>query len=183
MKNKNIECPKFAWIIMLCLGCLDIIRGIMHTILIEYAAPNIMGLDLSFARDDQLLLMGSFGISNYITGIMQIIITLKARNIVEPTFLVIPSSYLFGSIFRIRSKTSEAIHRFYQDKGYCYVHTPIITGSDCEGAGETFGITPEDFFGREVSLTVSGQLHGETAMMGLGQIYTFGPTFRAEMWC
>lgn len=87
---------------------------------------------------------------------------------------------LFGSIFRIRSKTSEAIHKFYQEKGYCYVHTPIITGSDCEGAGETFGVTPEGFFGKEVALTVSGQLHGETAMMGLGQIYTFGPTFRAE---
>ena len=87
---------------------------------------------------------------------------------------------LFGSIFRIRDKASFAIHKFFQEKGYKYVHTPIITASDCEGAGETFGIEPKDFFDREVSLTVSGQLHGETAMMGLGEIYTFGPTFRAE---
>ncbi|CAG7581123.1 MAG: Asparagine--tRNA ligase [uncultured marine phage] len=87
---------------------------------------------------------------------------------------------LFGSVFRIRDKVAYGIHKFFQEKGYKYVHTPVITASDCEGAGETFGITPKDFFDRDVSLTVSGQLHGETAMMGLGEIYTFGPTFRAE---
>jgi len=87
---------------------------------------------------------------------------------------------LFGSVFRIRDKASYAIHKFFQERGFAHVHTPIITASDCEGAGETFEISPKDFFDRETYLTVSGQLHGETAMMGLGEIYTFGPTFRAE---
>jgi asparaginyl-tRNA synthetase len=87
---------------------------------------------------------------------------------------------LFGSVFRIRDKASYAIHKFFQEREYFYAHTPIITGSDCEGAGEAFSLGPEGFFGTEAYLTVSGQLHGETAMMGLGQIYTFGPTFRAE---
>ena len=87
---------------------------------------------------------------------------------------------LFGSVFRIRDKASYAIHKFFQERDYVYAHTPIITGSDCEGAGEAFSLGPEGFFGTEAYLTVSGQLHGETAMMGLGQIYTFGPTFRAE---
>lgn len=89
-------------------------------------------------------------------------------------------SDLFQSVFRIRSISSYAIHKFFQDKEYTHVHTPIITSSDCEGAGETFKISPEDFFGKETYLTVSGQLHGETSMMGMGDIYTFGPTFRAE---
>lgn len=91
-----------------------------------------------------------------------------------------PRTDLFSAVFRVRSMASFAIHQFFQEKGYIHVHTPIITGSDCEGAGETFEVVPEDFFGKEVSLTVSGQLHGEMAAMGLGSIYTFGPTFRAE---
>lgn len=101
----------------------------------------------------------------------------------------------FNSIFRIRSKISFAIHRFFQERGFMYVHTPIITGSDCEGAGKIFQVTtvgynPEiksqeeywanDFFGQSAGLTVSGQLEGEVMATAFGKIYTFGPTFRAE---
>jgi len=103
----------------------------------------------------------------------------------------------FGAIMRLRSKLSFAVHQYFQNHGFAYVNTPIITGSDAEGAGEMFKVThfklneapkngdgsinyKEDFFGKETNLTVSGQLEGETYAMGLGQIYTFGPTFRAE---
>ncbi|MFO1486112.1 MAG: asparagine--tRNA ligase [Verrucomicrobiaceae bacterium] len=101
-----------------------------------------------------------------------------------------PRTNLFGSVFRVRSKMAFAIHRFFQERGFFYVHTPIITSSDCEGAGEMFQVTtlkpntptkPEqDFFGRPTYLTVSGQLQGEAFACALGNIYTFGPTFRAE---
>ena len=104
---------------------------------------------------------------------------------------------IFGAVMRIRSVLSFAVHRYFQDKGFVYVNTPIITGSDAEGAGEMFKVTAlpfdntprtedgkvnysADFFGKETNLTVSGQLEGETFAMALGQIYTFGPTFRAE---
>jgi asparaginyl-tRNA synthetase len=103
----------------------------------------------------------------------------------------------FAAIMRVRSALSFAIHKYFQEKGFYYVNTPIITGSDAEGAGEMFKVTAlpfdktprtdegkvdykEDFFGKETNLTVSGQLEGETYAMALGQIYTFGPTFRAE---
>ncbi len=103
----------------------------------------------------------------------------------------------FNAMLRVRSKVSFAIHRFFQENGYTYVHTPILTGSDCEGAGEIFRVTTEgyreamqakdeeeyiarDFFKRKAGLTVSGQLEGEVAAMAMGKIYTFGPTFRAE---
>jgi asparaginyl-tRNA synthetase len=103
----------------------------------------------------------------------------------------------FSAVMRVRSTLSYAVHRYFQDKGFFYVNTPIITGSDAEGAGEMFKVTAlpfdktprtqdgkvnykEDFFGKETNLTVSGQLEGETFAMALGQIYTFGPTFRAE---
>lgn len=101
----------------------------------------------------------------------------------------------FNAMFRIRSKLSEAIHRYFLERNYVYAHTPIITGSDCEGAGEIFKVTTigystehkteeeydnADFFGQKAGLTVSGQLEGEVIAMGLGKIYTFGPTFRAE---
>lgn len=103
----------------------------------------------------------------------------------------------FGAIFRVRHALAFAVHQFFNDKGFFYIHTPIITASDAEGAGETFKVTSlnlkdlpvtedgnidyrEDFFGRETNLTVSGQLEGELAAMGLSDIYTFGPTFRAE---
>jgi asparaginyl-tRNA synthetase len=103
----------------------------------------------------------------------------------------------FGAVFRIRHAVSYAIHKFFNDQGFYYIHTPIITGSDAEGAGEMFRVTnldpinpplnedgsvnfKEDFFGKAVNLTVSGQLEGELAALALGQIYTFGPTFRAE---
>ncbi|HEX8269945.1 MAG TPA: asparagine--tRNA ligase [Flavobacterium sp.] len=103
----------------------------------------------------------------------------------------------FGAIMRVRSVLSYAVHKYFQDKGFVYVNTPIITGSDAEGAGEMFKVTAlpfdnpprtedgninykADFFGKETNLTVSGQLEGEAFAMALGQIYTFGPTFRAE---
>ena len=103
----------------------------------------------------------------------------------------------FSAVMRIRSVLSFAIHQFFQDKGFCYVHTPIITGSDAEGAGEMFRVSvldpqnppvdadgavdfKQDFFGKETNLTVSGQLEAETYAQALGNVYTFGPTFRAE---
>jgi asparaginyl-tRNA synthetase len=103
----------------------------------------------------------------------------------------------FGAIMRVRSTLSFAVHQYFQERGFYYVNTPIITGSDAEGAGEMFKVTAlpfdgtprteegkvnykEDFFGKETNLTVSGQLEAETYAMALGQVYTFGPTFRAE---
>ena len=103
----------------------------------------------------------------------------------------------FGAIYRVRHAMIYAVHKFFNDKGFYNVHTPIITGSDAEGAGEMFRVTTlnidnpprteegkiddsQDFFDRETNLTVSGQLEGETAALALGEIYTFGPTFRAE---
>lgn len=101
-----------------------------------------------------------------------------------------PRTNLFGSVFRVRSKMAFAVHRFFQEQGFFYAHTPIITSSDCEGAGEMFRVTtlkqgtpakPEDdFFGRPTYLTVSGQLQGEAFACAMGNIYTFGPTFHAE---
>ncbi|HYF36493.1 MAG TPA: asparagine--tRNA ligase [Prosthecobacter sp.] len=99
-----------------------------------------------------------------------------------------PRTNLFGNVFRVRSRMAFAVHRFFQERGFFYVHTPIITSSDCEGAGEMFRATTlkpnqkpeEDFFGRPTYLTVSGQLQGEAFACALGNIYTFGPTFRAE---
>ncbi|SDS20043.1 asparagine--tRNA ligase [Gramella sp. MAR_2010_147] len=103
----------------------------------------------------------------------------------------------FGAVMRVRSKLSFAVHKYFQEKNFYYVNTPIITGSDAEGAGEMFRVSAldmknppknedgsinykEDFFGKETNLTVSGQLEAETFALGLGQVYTFGPTFRAE---
>ncbi len=108
-----------------------------------------------------------------------------------------PRTNLFQAIFRVRSLAAFAIHKFFQERGFVYVHTPLITGSDCEGAGEMFQVTTldpanipmtedgavdyaKDFFGKKTSLTVSGQLNGETFAMAFKNIYTFGPTFRAE---
>lgn len=108
-----------------------------------------------------------------------------------------PRTNKYGAAFRIRSELSFAVHKFFHERGFRYVHTPIITASDCEGAGEMFQVTTldlnnpprtadgkvdysQDFFGKEARLTVSGQLNGEMYAMGLGDIYTFGPTFRAE---
>ena len=108
-----------------------------------------------------------------------------------------PRTNTFSAVFRVRSLIAYAIHTFFQEKGFVYVHTPIITGNDCEGAGEMFSVTTmplknvpltekgevdfsKDFFGKETNLTVSGQLSGETFAMAFRNIYTFGPTFRAE---
>lgn len=106
-----------------------------------------------------------------------------------------PRTNLFQAVFRIRSLASMAIHEYFQTNGYVYVHTPIITASDCEGAGEMFQVTTldleriaktgqvdysKDFFGKKTGLTVSGQLEGETYATAFNRIYTFGPTFRAE---
>jgi asparaginyl-tRNA synthetase len=106
-------------------------------------------------------------------------------------------SNTFGAVFRVRNALSFAIHKFFQDRGFVYVHTPIITASDCEGAGAMFGVTTldvskpprkpdgtidyaQDFFGKPAYLTVSGQLEGEIFAMSFSNVYTFGPTFRAE---
>src|SRR5438067_3003587 len=107
-----------------------------------------------------------------------------------------PRSNLFGSVFRVRSRLAFAIHKFFQERGFVYVHTPIITGSDCEGAGELFRVSTidiknppqkngeidfaQDFFARPTYLTVSGQLEAEAFALALSNVYTFGPTFRAE---
>lgn len=108
-----------------------------------------------------------------------------------------PRTNTFQAVFRIRSLAAYAIHQFFQERDFVYVHTPLITGSDCEGAGEMFRVTTldpnelpmtedgkvdysKDFFGKETNLTVSGQLNGETYAMAFKNIYTFGPTFRAE---
>ena len=108
-----------------------------------------------------------------------------------------PRTNTFQAVFRVRSLTAYALHKFFQERGFVYVHTPIITGSDCEGAGEMFRVTTmdmenvpktengavdytQDFFGKETSLTVSGQLNAETYAQAFGNVYTFGPTFRAE---
>ncbi len=107
-----------------------------------------------------------------------------------------PRTNKYGAIFRIRSELSYAIHTFFRDRGFRYLHAPIITSSDCEGAGELFRVTTlglesppktdgkpdysQDFFGREANLTVSGQLSAEMFALALGDVYTFGPTFRAE---
>ena len=98
-----------------------------------------------------------------------------------------PRTNTFAAVFRVRSCLAMAIHQFFQEQGFVYVHTPIITGNDAEGAGETFTVTTrddanyeEDFFGKHASLTVSGQLQGEAFAMAFRDIYTFGPTFRAE---
>lgn len=94
-----------------------------------------------------------------------------------------PRTNLFQAVFRIRSLAALAIHQFFGERGFVYVHTPIITGSDCEGAGEMFSVSTgddKDFFGKPVNLTVSGQLDVETFCMAFKRVYTFGPTFRAE---
>ena len=108
-----------------------------------------------------------------------------------------PRTNLFSAAFRVRSVAAHAIHTFFQDRGFVYVHTPIITASDCEGAGEMFRVTTldmdhlprtedgavdysQDFFGKPANLTVSGQLNAENFAMAFGDVYTFGPTFRAE---
>ncbi len=108
-----------------------------------------------------------------------------------------PRTNTFAAAFRVRSTAAYAIHKFFQEHGFVYVHTPLITGSDCEGAGEMFRVTTldlnnlprtedgkvdfsQDFFGRSTNLTVSGQLEGEAMALAFGKIYTFGPTFRAE---
>ncbi|MBQ7037225.1 MAG: asparagine--tRNA ligase [Clostridia bacterium] len=100
-----------------------------------------------------------------------------------------PRTNTFSAVFRIRSLCAYAIHKFFQENDFVYVHTPIITGSDCEGAGEMFRVTTmdtgetdfsKDFFGKQTSLTVSGQLNAEALALAYGKVYTFGPTFRAE---
>ena len=98
-----------------------------------------------------------------------------------------PRTNTFSAVFRVRSVLSMAIHEFFQNQGFVYVHTPIITGNDAEGAGEVFTVTTredakyeDDFFGKKASLTVSGQLQAEAFALAFRDVYTFGPTFRAE---
>ena len=109
-----------------------------------------------------------------------------------------PRTNLFNAVFRVRSVAAQAVHEFFKQRGFVYIHTPLITGSDCEGAGEMFRVTTldlnnlplkedgtvddsKDFFGKPTSLTVSGQLNAENFAMAFGDVYTFGPTFRAEV--
>ena len=106
-------------------------------------------------------------------------------------------SNTFGAVFRIRNRLGHLVHQFFQDRGFIWAHTPILTGSDCEGAGEMFQVTnfdlknvplskdgkvdwSKDFFGKQANLTVSGQLNAEALALSFGDVYTFGPTFRAE---
>lgn len=108
-----------------------------------------------------------------------------------------PRSHTFGAVFRVRNQLSMLVHEFFQTRGFTWAHTPILTGSDCEGAGEMFQVTcidpvkppllksgeldwSQDFFGKPAHLTVSGQLNGEALALSMGDVYTFGPTFRAE---
>ncbi len=108
-----------------------------------------------------------------------------------------PRANLYNAAFRVRSEAAYALHSFFHDRGFVYAHTPIITASDCEGAGEMFRLTTldaknppltedgevdfsQDYFGKPANLTVSGQLNAETFAMAFGKTYTFGPTFRAE---
>ena len=114
-----------------------------------------------------------------------------------PSSICAPRTNLFSATFRVRSVAAYAIHKFFQERGFVYIHTPIITASDCEGAGEMFRVTTldlenvprnedgtvdytQDFFGKSANLTVSGQLQAENFAMAFGDVYTFGPTFRAE---
>jgi len=109
MDITNIECPKFAWIIMIALGFIDLIRGFIHTVLLEFAANNIFVIDLSGGVENQMLLLGVFGISNYLTGIMFILIRLKARELVPILLPVIPLVYWFGTalISRVATPTAQ----------------------------------------------------------------------------
>ncbi len=109
MDINNIKCPKFAWIIMICLGCFDLFRGFMHTVILEFAANNIFVIDLSGGVDNQMLLLGIFGISNYLTGIMFILIGLKARQLVPIILPVIPAIYFLGAalISRVTTPTAQ----------------------------------------------------------------------------
>ena len=107
-----------------------------------------------------------------------------------------PRTNMFGAVFRVRNACAFAVHKFFQERGFLWVHTPIVTASDCEGAGEMFGVTTfdlnkiaaagkpvdysQDFFGKPAFLTVSGQLEAEIMAMAFSNVYTFGPTFRAE---
>ena len=108
-----------------------------------------------------------------------------------------PRTNLFNAVFRVRAAAAQAVHTFFRERGFVYIHTPIITGSDCEGAGEMFRVTTldpaeaprnedgsvdytRDFFGKSTNLTVSGQLNAENFALAFGDVYTFGPTFRAE---
>jgi hypothetical protein len=97
MKLEEIECPSFAWIVMIVLGCLDLYRGFSHTVLLEHAAYNVFVIDTSGGIENQIFLLGLFGITNYLTGIIYILIGLSARHLVPILLPIIPSVYLFGS--------------------------------------------------------------------------------------
>jgi hypothetical protein len=108
MDINNIKCPKFAWIITIGLGCFDLIRGFIHTVMLEFAANNIFVIDLSGGVDNQMLLLGTFGISNYLTGIMLILIGLKARELIPIILPAIPVTYLLGTLLISRVVTPTA---------------------------------------------------------------------------
>ena len=105
----NLKCPKFAWIIIIGLGCIDLIRGFLHTVLLEYAAINIFVIDLSGGVSNQMLLLGVFGISNYLTGVMMILVGLKARELVPIILPLIPTTYFLGTLLisRVANPTAQ----------------------------------------------------------------------------
>jgi len=109
MNIHDIECPKFAWILLVCLGCIDLFRGFVHTVLLEHAALNIFVIDSSGGVDNQIFLLGLFGITNFITGILFILIGLSARHLVPIVLPMIPLVYIAGSslIRRVASPTAE----------------------------------------------------------------------------
>jgi hypothetical protein len=108
MDLKNVKCPKFAWIITIGLGCFDLLRGFIHTVLLEFAAINIFVIDLSGGVNNQMFLLGIFGISNYLTGIMLILIGFKARELIPIILPAIPATYLLGTVLISRVVTPTA---------------------------------------------------------------------------
>jgi len=108
MNLTYLKCPRFAWIILIALGCIDLIRGFIHTVLLDYAATNIFVIDVSGGVDNQMFLLGIFGISNYLTGILFILIGLRARELVPIVLPLIPVIYVFGSALISRVVTPTA---------------------------------------------------------------------------
>ena len=108
MKIPSLRCPKFAWMVMIALGCIDLFRGFIHTVLLDYAATNIFVIDISGGVENQMFLLGIFGISNYLTGILFILVGLRARELVPIVLPLIPLVYMFGTALISRVVTPTA---------------------------------------------------------------------------
>jgi len=122
MSTEQINTPKFTWIILIVIGVVDLIRGFMHTVMIRYAAANFAMLDLSVAADDQMFLLGVFGISNYLTGVLFIIIGLKARQIAPVVLAAIPVVYAMGTIILNANVTPQSE---FLGKGFMIVYLAV----------------------------------------------------------